>query len=573
MQRKPGTDRVGSFGGQGLASNLPPAGDVGRKTYEDRELDIKYPPRGEDAWRKGNTNDVPPAQSGSSGPSSGWKSARSSEPADDVNDKWSKVFGSKSSAPKQEEQAPLRMNDRNFGSSGEGGGSRSFGGNSNDARNFGGSDRPRDDRFSSFNRGPREGGDRGEPRGDRPTREPFGGDRPAREPFGGPRDGPRDFGGPRDGPREPFGGSRDGPRGDSFGGPRDGPRDGPPRGPRRGGERDSEWMDDPRFASKFGGGKPREGGGGDRGERRPRGEGGFGDRDDRRNDGDRYGGKFGRDSNPRFNDREVRSKNDPLPTAPRASLATETRPDPDAARIAAEKVKAAAEEETRKKEEAKKEKADKAAKKKADEEEARRVKAEKEAAAKEALQRAQNAKINTYNATVEAIKTGLTGDALTKALKESEKEHLSAAGVMKGVLASLQDNYTATKWCTKELYGDVLLAIQPTATSLPEREKVQIDLLYAVQEFCYEKNFPKLDAKSPKTLIASLFTFLLNGQIIEAENVIAWADDTNEDDVKGRATAIVQTTTMVQMIRDALAEDEEEEVEIDDDLLLNPYSR
>ncbi len=521
-----------SFASSGLATNLPPASDVGRRAAD-----------GEGAWR-GATDTSDNAGSGkyrAPRTESTWGAAtttyarrqqRQDEP-DQLDDKWSRAF-SKSSQPEPvaRDQAPpareLAINSRAGG----------FGRSADEPR----SERPQ--RTFADRMGAREGEDRppreGRDFGDRPPREgrDFG-DRPPREgrDFGDrpPREG-RDFGDrpPREG--RDFG---DRP-------PREG-RDFGDRPPREGGRGFGERRDYEGGRRNFGEGDAR---------RQYNGEGRGGGRRDNNREWEsdpRFAGKFGRDLNPRFNnDREKPSIDAPLPTAPKASLdAGKTIPPPAAIPILVkEKVVAPKPAKNDKKDE----EAEKRAEKKKAEEEARRARFEAEEAAR---QEQANALSSSYAAVADGIKAGLKGTQLTSTAKNTAGGSLVAAGALKAVLSSLED-YTL-KWYSPDQYGDVV------KSSFNGTDDEQVTLLYVVQEYCATKKFPKVDIKgTQKKLIELLFTHLLAGDFVDVEAIIAWADDSTDNDYKGRTDAIVQTNGMIATLRASLQE-EESEVDSDED--------
>lgn len=396
------------------------------------------------------------------GPSAGGDAKRSfggpkkrDEPADNIDDKWSKAFGGKSSQPPS--RAPW------------------------------GDKEPREPRAPWGDREQRE------PREPREPRAPWG-DREPRE--------------PRE-PRAPWG---------ERGGDRDGPRR-----------------------------EPRE----QRGDRGDRGDRGGYDRDNRRRDDRPARGERSdyRSSNYSAVNPE-RDINAPLPTAPKSASSNK---DSENSTVNAlfnkfninDKPKAATAQEL----EAKRvqdEKAAKAAKKKADEEAKKAAEAAKVEAANEALNKIKSDEQNAK----EAVEQGLKGQALTDFLL-TKSSVLSAAGVVKAVLNHITD-YTA-KWYSQDEYGNVLKA-------LGKNEKEQVLVVYAIQTVCHAKKFPKIETKTgSKKLFEYLLTIFLNAQFVEVDSVLAWSDDSNDADIPGKIDALVQTSTLIQALRDAAVEEVEEE--------------
>ncbi len=384
------------------------------------------------------------------------------------------------------------------------------------------------------------------PRRNNPYDEP-----PRRSGFGGGRDRNLDaevnatddkyaraFGGSKrddSGNNDRRGGFNDYPRregGDSFGGRSNDVRN------RRREEDDGEWQSDPRFANKFGGGGGRRGG----------------DRDDRRDD--RGGFRGGRGAPAREYD--PNRFDGPLPSAPKAAVAAASNPArAEEEAKALEAAKQSKEDEAKRAREEKE--AAKAARKKA-EEDAKRAKEEAKRAEEEAKNAVLNAYSNTFNTTTEAIKNGQKGSALTAHLKANLPAPILPAGVLKAILSSLNNDYTSVNWWGADAYGDALKNL------FEHTVPAQVSLLYAVQDFCHSKKFPKITtAKGEKRLIEALFNILLNAKLVDIDGIIAWADDDNKLNIAGRTDAIVQTTAMVQTLRDLMADDEEEEEEDLDD--------
>ena len=335
----------------------------------------------------------------------------------------------------------------------------------------------------------------------------------------------------------------------------------------RGGRGDSRGddvvIDDPRFAGKFGSssagssgasygrGDARGSFGGDRGgDSRPgRYEGGggggiFGG-------GGRYegGGRYG----DRYPDSVAYDPSAPLPTAPRSQMSSAPPPPPilstgpsPVALKAAEDAKAA-----------------KAAKKLEREEAERRAKEAKEAAASAAAAALEKKKTDhaiALAAASDALATGLTGNALLSHINGIDPKP-SAGALLKEILSKHDiSEVSSWKWFKKDQYGDVLVAL--VAGSVPS----QVAVLFSVQEYCFERKFPKveIDGKTRK-LIELLFTLLLTSNIVDPEGYIAWIDDDDAADMPGRTDAVVQIGPFIQTVRESLIDefDEEEDEEID----------
>jgi hypothetical protein len=581
-------NRGGAFATSGLATNLPPAAEVGRRANEDSRKDAPE----EDSWNRG-AGAAKPLRETTWGAPTTYARKNKPEENDDLDDKWSRAFTKSTRAPVREapsyssSAAPptssLQVNSR-AGAIGKG---------------FGGGDEPPKSSFAdrATQREPRTGGF-GE---DRPPREPrggfeggerrgFGGEGGERRGFGGEGGERRGFGG-EGGERRGFGGEGGERRG--FGG-----EGGERRGfGGEGGERRGFGGEGGERRGFGGEGGERRGFGGEGGERRGfGGEGGgrFGGRgggfggedrerggrggrgggrrgpDDREWENDpRFAGKFGREMNSRFDNNRGgggggSSWDAPLPTAPKSSLDAGMVNAPPAAPIAIFKMAPTKE---------KKNKGNKAAeevdenvseKRKTDELEAKKAKQEAEQVAKEAT---LNRLSNCYNIVKESLASGLKGKSLTDhvfSLVGANRENISPEGMVKAVLESLNGDYTSKKWYDKDNCGHLLATAVHKAAGT--KEEIEVAVLYTVQEFCAEKNFPKVELKggASKRLIELLMTNLLVGEVVDVEGIIAWADDTSSNDFNGRGDAIIQTTGMITTLRASLV-DEESEVDSDED--------
>jgi hypothetical protein len=583
-------NRGGAFATSGLATNLPPAAEVGRRANEDSRRDAPE----EDSWNRGAGGAKPLRETTWGAPTTYARKNKPEENDDSVDDKWSRAFTKSTRAPVREapsyssSAAPptssLQVNSR-AGAIGKG---------------FGGGDEPPKSSFAdrTTQREPRAGGF-GE---DRPPREPrggfeggerrgFGGEGGERRGFGGEGGERRGFGG-EGGERRGFGGEGGERRGfggeggerRGFGGEGGERRGfGGEGGERRGfggegGERrgfGGEGGERRGFGGEGGEGRGRFGGRGggfggeDRGGRGGRGGGRRGP-DDREWENDpRFAGKFGREMNSRFDNNRGggggSSWDAPLPTAPKSSLDAGMVNAPPAAPIAIFKM-APTKEKKNKGNKAEEETVDENVleKRKTDELEAKKAKQEAEQAAKEAT---LNRFSNCYNIVKESLASGLKGKSLTDhvlSLVGANRENISPEGMVKAVLESLNGDYTSKKWYDKDNCGNLLATAVHKAAGT--KEEIEVAVLYAVQEFCAEKNFPKVELKAgaSKRLIELLMTNLLVGEVVDVEGIIAWADDTSSNDFKGRGDAIIQTTGMITTLRASLV-DEESEVDSDED--------
>jgi hypothetical protein len=134
----------------------------------------------------------------------------------------------------------------------------------------------------------------------------------------------------------------------------------------------------------------------------------------------------------------------------------------------------------------------------------------------------------------------------------------TGAAVLKGVLDQM-DSITTSKWWVKEEYGAALQGLLAGSVT------GQVAALYAVQVYCHEKKFPKVEIKGKQTkVIEVIFAVLMNSNIIDPDSFVAWADDENQAEVGGRVDAIVQTTSFIQSIRDLDLQEFDEDADDDD---------
>lgn len=192
------------------------------------------------------------------------------------------------------------------------------------------------------------------------------------------------------------------------------------------------------------------------------------------------------------------------------------------------------------------------------EQKAREAKEAAAAAAAEALEKEKTAHSIALAAATDALATGLKGEALLTQVNSSSPKPTGAA-ILRALLSQLEDA-VASKWWAADQYGPALSGL------LKDDVKAQVAALYAVQEYCHSKKFPKVEVKGKQTkLIEVLLAVMLNNNIVDAEGLLAWADDDNAAEVAGRLDAIVQTSTFVAAVRDAAAAQDEEDEDEDID--------
>lgn len=269
-------------------------------------------------------------------------------------------------------------------------------------------------------------------------------------------------------------------------------------------------------------------------------------------DDPRFAGKFGSGGGARRTGGEVHSMS--LPTAPR-SVGAAPAGAPQTVFNAVPAVDTKAQEAKEAKEKAKVER----------EEKERAAKEAKEMAALAAAAAALKLKednIAAEAAAVDLLGKGLKGKALLDAAKASETK-LTGSTLLKAVLEKTND-LVATPWWTKEEFGSALSHFLAVSTD------EQVAALYATQEFCHARSFPKVTAKGKeRRLVEFLFSTLLSQELVEFEGFMGWADDASTlyEDSKGRIDAIVQTTAFITSVRNAMEagddEDEDEDDEID----------
>ena len=190
-------------------------------------------------------------------------------------------------------------------------------------------------------------------------------------------------------------------------------------------------------------------------------------------------------------------------------------------------------------------------------EQEKKLKEEKEAK-EAALQAAKEAKTaaeaSATKVATEIVATGKKGDALSGHIKSLEVSTTVSAFV-KEVLSKLS-TATDLTWCKQSEYGGALKTLGAI-----HGIKAQVDALYAIQAYCHNIKFPKIDSKGqPKYYIELLFQVLYGNELIEDAAFQAWADDDN-DEYPGRVNAIVQTTAFISFLNEAPDADEQDEDE------------
>ena len=188
-------------------------------------------------------------------------------------------------------------------------------------------------------------------------------------------------------------------------------------------------------------------------------------------------------------------------------------------------------------------------------EQEKKLREEKEAK-EAALRAAKDAKVaaeaSATKVATEIVAIGKKGDALSSHIKSLEVSTTPSAFVRE-VLSKLS-NGTDLTWCKQSEYGSALKALGEI-----HGIKAQVDALYAIQLYCHNIKFPKVDSKGqPKYYIEVLFQVLYGNELIEDAAFQAWADN-DDDEYPGRVNAIVQTTAFISFLNEAPDADEQEE--------------
>lgn len=200
-------------------------------------------------------------------------------------------------------------------------------------------------------------------------------------------------------------------------------------------------------------------------------------------------------------------------------------------------------------------KAAKAAAREEAERKAREAKAAAEAAAEAKRLAEAEAAASALKAAEDVFATGLQGPAL--------KEHVTGlsvkptgAALLAIVLAKVPEAKNM-KWTAPASYGGALKAL------LEGNVKEQVSALFEVQRFCNAQSFPKIEVKGEQRyLIEVMFQVLYQVGMVEGDAIFLWAED-ESDAVPGKANAVIQTTKLISVLRDA--EQDDDESDEDDD--------
>lgn len=184
-------------------------------------------------------------------------------------------------------------------------------------------------------------------------------------------------------------------------------------------------------------------------------------------------------------------------------------------------------------------------------------KAAAKAAKDAAIQAEKDAVAAAFNIAKDVYNTGLKGEALAEHISGLSAKPTCGA-LLTQVLKSLSDDdVNNLKWSTPSEYGSALGSLVKTA-------KDQLTAIYACQEYCHDKNFPKIGPKK-SSLISLMFQVLYKYEIAIENGFSAWQDD-DESEVPGRMNATVQTTAFMQLIFEPEEEDENSEEEEDEEI-------
>ena len=207
-------------------------------------------------------------------------------------------------------------------------------------------------------------------------------------------------------------------------------------------------------------------------------------------------------------------------------------------------------------EEAKIAKAAKAAERAEAERKAKEAKEAAKEAERVAQEEAKAAAVVAAGAAGEAYATGLKGEALVAHLKGMAVKPTGAALV--AIVMSKLEEPTSLKWCAIVEYGAAIKSL------VGDNAKAQAAALHAIQAHLNSlpTKFPKVELKGKtRAVIEALFQLFYANEVVDTMGFFEWADD--DDDSNGKLTAVVQTTSFMQFLRED--EDGDEEGEEGDD--------
>jgi hypothetical protein len=154
----------------------------------------------------------------------------------------------------------------------------------------------------------------------------------------------------------------------------------------------------------------------------------------------------------------------------------------------------------------------------------------------------------------ELLNSELKGESIKEYAEKMETKP-TAAAFISAVFKREISNEISVSWLNDSEYGIVVKYLVGKIAD-------KVNFLFAVQEYCHNLKFPKIDVKgSPRNLIEVIFQLLFKKEIIDDAAFLAWADD--ERDSSGRVNAIVQTTNFIQLLTEEDEEDFEEEEDVD----------
>ena len=204
-------------------------------------------------------------------------------------------------------------------------------------------------------------------------------------------------------------------------------------------------------------------------------------------------------------------------------------------------------------------KAEKAKKREEEERAAKEAKEAKLKAERDAIDALKAAEDNARAAADAAVASGHLGEKLYDHIQSMEKKPSGASLIFK--VLSLQTELSSLVWCTKAQYGSAIKSL------LEGKIKDQVAAIYAIQEFCHSKKFPKIDVKGTKrNFIEVVFQLLYKNDIFEHEAFSRWSDDDNLTNIPGKQDAAFQTVqffTVLNEVSDEEYDEDEEEEEID----------
>eukprot|EP01083_Nonionella_stella_P047687 127636_1 len=201
-------------------------------------------------------------------------------------------------------------------------------------------------------------------------------------------------------------------------------------------------------------------------------------------------------------------------------------------------------------------------KKKRDEEEKRLAeqKAAEEAAAKKAAEEAAAAEKAAKAASIEddLLKAFADGDKLGADLQKWCEEQGSLLPSVQKLVYSLltrtqkDSPSTDCEWAEPEKYGAALVSL------VGENTLSQVEVLWAIQDFCNDIGFPKVNDEN---LVQAIFRGMYKYDLADSDAFDVWKEDMSPEHDVGKGKAIIQTMDWFNWLEEDDEEDEEEDYE------------